>query len=95
MEVINSIKCARCGGEMTAAKYWDLQATGTGFYQYTCINCGEVIDETILRNRALLAMPITKAEFKRAQRIAKNAENKRPMKKDANQSVPPLRMAHR
>jgi ferredoxin len=46
-------RCTRCGGLMVAERYIDL-LDDTGQLEFTadrCIQCGEVIDQTILRNR--------------------------------------------
>ena len=45
--------CTRCGGLMVADRYIDL-LDDTGKLEFTadrCIQCGEVVDQTILRNR--------------------------------------------
>ena len=46
--------CARCGGLLVAEYYMDLQDdTGQiGLTAWRCTSCGEVIDPTILQNRA-------------------------------------------
>jgi hypothetical protein len=46
-------QCTRCGGLMVADRYIDL-LDDTGKLEFTadrCIQCGEVVDQTILRNR--------------------------------------------
>lgn len=46
-------QCTRCGGFMVADRYIDL-LDDTGKLEFTadrCIQCGEVVDQTILRNR--------------------------------------------
>lgn len=46
-------QCVRCGGLMVADRYIDL-LDDTGQLEFTanrCIQCGEVVDQTILRNR--------------------------------------------
>jgi ferredoxin len=45
--------CTRCGGLMVADRYIDL-LDDTGQLEFTadrCIQCGEVVDQIILRNR--------------------------------------------
>jgi ferredoxin len=49
----NPSQCVRCGGLMVADRYIDL-LDDTGQLEFTanrCIQCGEVVDATILRNR--------------------------------------------
>jgi hypothetical protein len=46
-------QCTRCGGLMVADRYIDL-LDDTGKLEFTadrCIQCGEVVDQTILQNR--------------------------------------------
>lgn len=46
-------QCTRCGGLMVADRYIDL-LDDTGQLEFTadrCIQCGEVVDQIILRNR--------------------------------------------
>jgi hypothetical protein len=46
-------ECVRCGGLMVADRYIDL-LDDTGQLEFTanrCVQCGEVVDATILRNR--------------------------------------------
>lgn len=50
---VDSGRCTRCGGLMVAERYIDL-LDDTGQLEFTgerCISCGEVVDQTILRNR--------------------------------------------
>jgi hypothetical protein len=91
LETPDSITCFRCHGIMQAAKYWDLRTSGTGWYQFTCINCGEVVDDTILQNRQLSVAPLTINELKKKRRKLKELG----IHKDQNQSTPPLRMDHK
>jgi hypothetical protein len=45
--------CRRCGGLMVAERYIDL-LDDTGQIEFTaerCVQCGEVVDQTILANR--------------------------------------------
>jgi hypothetical protein len=49
----DSGQCTRCGGLMVADRYIDL-LDDTGKLEFTadrCIQCGEVVDQTILQNR--------------------------------------------
>ena len=43
-----SLACQRCGGILVGEHYID---SGDRFWGMRCIQCGDVIDETILRNR--------------------------------------------
>ena len=45
--------CRRCGGILVDEHCMDVGEEGSGnrFWGMRCIQCGEVIDETILRNR--------------------------------------------
>lgn len=48
--------CARCGGFMVAEYFFDLIGTSpTGFIANRCVQCGDVIDPFILKNRAQLS----------------------------------------
>ena len=50
---MDSGQCTRCGGLMVADRYIDL-LDDTGKLEFTanrCIQCGEVVDQIILRNR--------------------------------------------
>jgi len=89
-----SMACERCKqGLMHAAKFWDLKTSGVGFYQFTCMNCGEVVDEVILKNRQLkeLPPPIKTRSFRKM----KNKKVGEYAVKDFNRSTPPIRMEHR
>ena len=48
-----SLGCQRCGGMLVDEHCMDIGEEGSGhrFWGMRCIQCGEVIDETILRNR--------------------------------------------
>ena len=47
-------KCTHCKkGLMYADIFWDLKTSGKGFLQYVCANCGDVVDDVILRNRKI------------------------------------------
>ena len=45
--------CQRCGGILVNEHCIDVgeEGNGSGFWGMRCIQCGEIIDETILRNR--------------------------------------------
>jgi hypothetical protein len=45
--------CQRCGGTLVDEQCMDIGEEGSGnrFWGMRCIQCGDVIDETILRNR--------------------------------------------
>ncbi len=43
------MKCPKCKGRMFAEKYYDFVRS---FYAWKCTCCGEVLDSTILSNRA-------------------------------------------
>ena len=50
---LESASCRRCGGLMVADRYIDL-LDDTGKIEFMgerCIQCGDVVDQTILRNR--------------------------------------------
>src|SRR6185436_3476183 len=46
--------CARCSGHMTREMCIDLQSDsgGINFWAFRCVQCGDIIDEVILRNRS-------------------------------------------
>ena len=48
-----SLGCQRCGGLLVDEHCMDIGDEGSGhrFWGMRCIQCGDVIDETILRNR--------------------------------------------
>ena len=54
--------CRRCGGMLVDEHCMDIGEEGSGhrFWGMRCIQCGDVIDETILRNRYSLAQTINK-----------------------------------
>ena len=43
-----TMNCPRCNGKMYSEKFYDFVRS---FEAHKCINCGEVIDPTILANR--------------------------------------------
>jgi len=49
----SSVACQRCGGNLVDEPCMDVGESGSGqtFWGQRCIQCGDVIDETILRNR--------------------------------------------
>ena len=48
-----SVACQRCSGNLVDEPCMDVGESGSGqtFWGQRCIQCGDVIDETILRNR--------------------------------------------
>ena len=46
--------CTRCSGQMTHEMCTDLQSDSgrTNFWAFRCIQCGDIVDEVILRNRS-------------------------------------------
>jgi hypothetical protein len=48
-----SVACRRCGGLLVDEQCMDLDIgpIGKGYWARRCIQCGDIIDETILRNR--------------------------------------------
>ena len=48
-----SLGCQRCGGMLVDEHCMDIGEEGSGhrFWGMRCIQCGDVVDETILRNR--------------------------------------------
>ena len=48
-----SVGCRRCGGLLVDEHCMDIGEEGNGyrFWGFRCIQCGDVIDKTILRNR--------------------------------------------
>lgn len=56
-------RCTRCSGHLTSEMCIDLESD-TGrciFWALRCLQCGDIVDETILRNRALLHSDATLA----------------------------------
>lgn len=51
-----SVACWRCGGLLVDEHCMDLDIghIGVGYWAWRCIQCGDIIDETILRNRYAL-----------------------------------------
>lgn len=49
----NSLKCSRCGGLMVQDHFIDMASDNGGLWvtSWRCISCGEVLDQTILKNR--------------------------------------------
>src|SRR5512140_768569 len=46
--------CTRCSGQMTHEMCTDLQSDSghSNFWGFRCIQCGDIVDEVILQNRA-------------------------------------------
>ncbi len=46
--------CTRCSGQMTHEMCTDLQSDSgrINFWAFRCIQCGDIVDEVIMRNRS-------------------------------------------
>ena len=44
------MKCLRCGGAMVFERF---QATVEIFYAWRCVNCGDIMDQVVAKNREL------------------------------------------
>jgi hypothetical protein len=55
MELISAERCSRCGGFMVIEQCFDLLSDNghLDFLAQRCVQCGELIDPVILRNRRL------------------------------------------
>jgi len=42
------MKCQKCGGLMVSQRFSDYFIT---FYGWKCLNCGSIVDKTIVQNR--------------------------------------------
>jgi uncharacterized Zn finger protein len=42
------MKCPRCNGAMVLERFQDML---TLFYSWRCLNCGEIVDPVVSRNR--------------------------------------------
>ena len=47
------MKCHRCGSIMAYEKYYGLEGE---FWGLRCVCCGDIIDQTILKNRGAMAV---------------------------------------
>lgn len=47
---IHRMRCPRCDGAMVFERF---QATMEVFYAWRCLNCGEIMDPVVARNREL------------------------------------------
>jgi len=47
----NYMKCTRCGGAMVFERF---QATVEVFYAWRCVNCGDIMDQVVAKNRELV-----------------------------------------
>ena len=56
------VGCRRCGGMLVDEHCMDIGEGGSGhrFWGMRCIQCGDIIDETILRNRYAHAQTLNK-----------------------------------
>ncbi len=43
------MKCPRCRGAMSYEKFY---SSHESFFGWRCINCGDIVDQVILENRA-------------------------------------------
>ena len=43
------MKCPRCSGAMVYERFQDMLDL---FYAWRCLNCGEIVDPVVVRNRA-------------------------------------------
>lgn len=46
----NRMRCLRCDGAMVFERF---QATMEIFYAWRCVNCGEIMDNVVAKNREL------------------------------------------
>jgi hypothetical protein len=55
LEFVSTAQCVRCGGLMVAEQCFDLLSDNghLDFLAQRCVQCGELIDPVILRNRRL------------------------------------------
>jgi hypothetical protein len=53
-EGVNAMKCPRCEGYMWIERFADYYLT---FYAGRCLNCGAIVDETILSNKGIPSEP--------------------------------------
>ena len=44
----NIMKCSKCGGLMVSQRFADFFIT---FYGWKCLNCGSIVDKTIVQNK--------------------------------------------
>ncbi len=60
-EASHESTCARCGGLMVTDFYMDLMFCigETEFAAKRCVQCGEIVDSVILRNRGTKQEPVT------------------------------------
>jgi len=63
--------CHRCGGMLVDEHCMDIGEEGSGhrFWGMRCLQCGDVIDETILRNRYALAQTVSKLRSRTRLRV--------------------------
>lgn len=50
-------KCPRCNGAMVNERCQDML---TVFYAWRCLNCGEIVDAVVNRNRGIPDRPVKK-----------------------------------
>lgn len=51
--------CPRCAGRMVLERFFDVLETGVHTDAWRCVCCGEMMDETILRNRIIASDSLT------------------------------------
>jgi hypothetical protein len=66
-----SVGCRRCGGMLVDEHCMDIGEGGSGhrFWGMRCIQCGDIIDETILRNRYAHAQTLNKLRSRTRLRV--------------------------
>ena len=55
------MKCPKCGGYMCVEEYGDHFLT---FYAGRCLNCGAIVDQTILSNKGISVEPAPSTTLK-------------------------------
>jgi predicted RNA-binding Zn-ribbon protein involved in translation (DUF1610 family) len=56
-EASGQLKCPRCNGAMVNERCQDML---TVFYAWRCLNCGEIVDDVVNRNRGVAEPPAKK-----------------------------------
>jgi len=75
--------CSRCTtGLLYETVCWDEISAPQGFFTFVCINCGNVVDDIIMKNR----------EFPMPDKRLTEHGTKKYVRNGSNQSSPPLRM---
>lgn len=70
-ELVGAARCSRCGGLMVVEQCFDLLSDSghLDFLARRCVQCGELIDPVILRNRRLRLL----SGFEKNERGVKNS----------------------